>query len=101
MADPGHVASKLFVVRESADYEWLLLEKMLQQTLAPFADQSEVALLLLHGPHLLLNTPTGEHAREAVQGMKLDVTPGGKIYAARANVGDVHLLIGLKRQGLL
>lgn len=92
-------ADVLFVVRESAEYEWMLLRKMLEQTLRPYENFPEVALLLAEGPGLLLNNADGDRARGALSGERLDVRPGGKIYAARANVGRFHLLIGLTSAG--
>lgn len=55
-----------FLVRESQEFGYMLLKKMIEQTLEPFRHLDAVKRALELGELPLLNTPEGKHAREAL-----------------------------------
>lgn len=59
-----HLSKKLFVMRESAEYAFMLLEKMIEQTLLPHAGRSSVDTALRIGITPMLRTAAGEAIRK-------------------------------------
>jgi hypothetical protein len=59
-----HGCRRLYVVRESAEYAWMLMLKMIEQTLASYASDASVAKALSVGILPLLRTDDGVAVRE-------------------------------------
>lgn len=70
-----HLVEALFVVRESAEYGYLLFEKMIKQTLEPYSDRPGVREALSMGISVLDRGPAGEALRRAI-GARVIHRPG-------------------------
>lgn len=58
-----HVVRRLYVIRESSAYAWLMFAAMMQQVLERHAALPNVALVLAHGVDLVRPGPEGERLR--------------------------------------
>lgn len=72
----AHLCHRLFVIRESGEYEYELLLKMLEQTLQPFADDPAVRRALELGIDPIRSTKRGNDLRSQLRARQLFSTDG-------------------------
>ena len=72
-----HGCKRLYLCRESAEYAWMLMAKMIEQTLSPHRDPGAVASALAYGVEPLKKTERGTKLRQELQARVL-YTHGGR-----------------------
>lgn len=96
---PPPSLSRVFSMRESTEYAYMLLQKMIEQTLRAYASDPAVARMLAIGHKIMLTTPEGEALREELGARWLTVPGGTRRIALLVVIGDVGFLYGLTSAG--
>lgn len=92
----AHLIGRAFAVRESDEYGYMLMDKMIEQTLAPYADNPAVARALTLGAAPLRRDAEGEEARAALGAQVLYRGTGRrKLLGVRFRIDKVVFQYGL------